>query len=250
MIARALASTLCFAVLGQGARLNKKSAQNDTKAAAVAGDACLTCLEYGGGSGCLDGRCNGKGSDCVTCIQYGGGAGCIPRCGGGGGGGTCTRLYSGIRGEREQFLIDRMSAAGFGSTEAAQFMAQCAHECDSFNTMEEYASGEAYEGRTDLGNIYPGDGVRYKGRGFIQITGRYNYRLYGGIIGINLENNPLRAEEPDVAAQVALAYWSRIVQPQVSNFADTRAVTRWVNGGYNGLADRENKFAQYSSLCR
>merc|ERR1719410_2499719 len=235
---RVLASALSFAILGQGARLNKRS-----------GDACLTCLEFGGGTGCLDDRCSGKSSDCRTCIQYGGGAGCIPRCGGGGGG-TCTGLYSGVRGEREQFLIDRMSAAGFGSTEAAQFMAQCAHECDSFNTMEEYASGEAYEGRTDLGNIYPGDGVRYKGRGFIQITGRYNYRLYGGIIGINLENNPTRAEDPDTAAQVALAYWDRIVAPSVSNFADTYAVTRLINGGTNGLADRENKFAQYSSRCR
>merc|ERR1719192_2585520 len=96
--------------------------------------------------------------------------------------------------------------------------------------MEEYASGEAYEGRTDLGNIYPGDGVRYKGRGFIQITGRYNYRTYGGYIGVDLENNPLRAEEPDIAAQVAIQYWNRRVKPRVSNFADTRAVTRLING--------------------
>merc|ERR1719336_3344414 len=161
----------------------------------------------------------------------------------------CTGLYSGTRGSREQYLIDAVSAAGWGAVETAQFMGQCAHECDSFNTMEEYASGEAYEGRTDLGNIYPGDGVRYKGRGYIQITGRANYRTYGGIIGVDLENNPTRASEGDIAAQVAMAYWTRIVQPRVSNFDDTAAVTYYINGGYNGLADREAKFASYRTRC-
>merc|ERR1719189_2948766 len=165
-------------------------------------------------------------------------------------GAQCTGLYTGTRGTREQHLLDAVSSQGWGAVETAQFMAQCAHECDSFNTMEEYASGDAYEGRTDLGNIYPGDGRRYKGRGFIQITGRYNYRTYGGYIGVDLENNPLRAEEPDIAAQVAIQYWNRAVRPYISNFADTTAVTRRVNGGTNGLQDRINKFNSYSSLCR
>merc|ERR1719191_620430 len=116
--------------------------------------------------------------------------------------------------------------------------------------MTEYASGAEYEGRcSDLGNCQTGDGVRYKGRGYIQITGRYNYRTYGGYIGQDLEGNPTLAEQPSIAAQVALQYWNRIVKPSVSNFADTTAVTKLINGGTNGLPDREAKFAQYKSAC-
>jgi len=204
-------------------------------------DPCINCLQYGGGSGCSS-QCTAKSSDCQSCVEFGGGAGCIDRCQGG----ACANLYGGVQGSRETFLINRMSYSG---TEAAQFMAQCAHECDNFNTMEEYASGAAYEGRTDLGNIYPGDGVRYKGRGFIQITGRYNYREFGGYIGVDLENNPLLAEDEDTAAQVAVEYWNRRVKPYVSDFSDTTAVTKKINGGTNGLQDRINKFNSYLNLC-
>jgi len=115
--------------------------------------------------------------------------------------------------------------------------------------MTEYASGKEYEGRTDLGNTHPGDGVRYKGRGYIQITGRSNYRTYGGYIGEDLENNPTLAEQPAIAAKVANEYWKHIVKPRVSNFEDTRAVTKLINGGTNGLSDRESKFSQYKSVC-
>jgi len=158
-------------------------------------------------------------------------------------------LYSGTAGSREEYLLEAARSNGKSGTELAQFMAQCAHECDSFNTMTEYASGSEYEGRTDLGNTQPGDGVRYKGRGYIQITGRYNYRSYGGYIGQDLEGNPTLAEQPAIAAKVALQYWNRIVKPKVSNFADTRSVTILINGGTNGLSDRESKFSQYSSVC-
>lgn len=87
------------------------------------------------------------------------------------------------------------------------FLAQLGHESDGFRAMEEYATGEAYEGRKNLGNLSPGDGRRYKGRGPIQITGRANYRLYGKKIGINIEKYPELAANPCIGMQLALEYW-------------------------------------------
>ena len=85
----------------------------------------------------------------------------------------------------------------------SHFLAQIAHESAHFRTLEEYASGAAYEGRKDLGNVYKGDGRRYKGRGVIQLTGRANYRKYGKILGIDLENHPERASEPEISLRTA-----------------------------------------------
>jgi predicted chitinase len=73
--------------------------------------------------------------------------------------------------------------------------------------IREFASGEAYEGRKDLGNTQPGDGPRYKGRGFIQLTGRANYAAYGKKLGIDLVGNPDLALRPDIAAKIVVAYW-------------------------------------------
>merc|ERR1719499_78470 len=161
-------------------------------------------------------------------------------------GSGCSNLYRGRSGQRETVLLNRMSYSG---VEAAQFMAQCAHECAGFATMVEYSSGSQYENRTDLGNTQPGDGPRYKGRGYIQITGRYNYRTFGRYVGEDLENNPSLAADTAIAAKVAVQYWNRRVKPYVSNFSDTVAVTRRINGGTNGLQDRINKFNSYKTRC-
>lgn len=68
--------------------------------------------------------------------------------------------------------------------------------------MEEFASGSAYEGRRDLGNNQSGDGVRYKGRGYVQITGRNNYTNWSKRLGVDLVGNPQLAEKPEYAARI------------------------------------------------
>src|SRR5256885_866341 len=72
----------------------------------------------------------------------------------------------------------------------AYILATAEHESDSFNTLEEYSKGNQYEGRVDLGNTHPGDGVRFKGRGYVQLTGRLNYTRYSEITGLELAKLP------------------------------------------------------------
>jgi predicted chitinase len=156
-------------------------------------------------------------------------------------------------GEREKALFDAIMNVGIKGVEACQFLAQMAHESDKFKAMEEYASGRAYEGREDLGNVRPGDGVKFKGRGYIQLTGRANYRYYGQVLGIDLEATPRRASELSVAAAVAVNYWFARVKSNKKlggNFENTRQVTRLINGGSNGLADRIKKFKAYKDTLR
>jgi len=146
----------------------------------------------------------------------------------------------------ESSLLAAMSRAGIvDPTERAMFLAQMAHESGNFRYDEEIASGQAYEGRSDLGNTQPGDGVRYKGRGYIQLTGRANYRDYGNRLGVDLENNPDLAKDPNIAADIAIAYWKERVDRNAARAGDVRTVTKNINGGLNGLADRQNKFDKY-----
>ena len=133
-----------------------------------------------------------------------------------------------------------------GRLEAAQFLAQMAHESDQFRAMREYSSGAQYENRKDLGNTQKGDGTKYAGRGYIQLTGRANYAHFGKIVGVDLINNPEKASDPEIASKIALAYWNERVKPRVKDFSNTKQVTRIINGGTNGLNDRVAKFAGYN----
>jgi putative chitinase len=126
----------------------------------------------------------------------------------------------------------------------AHFLAQLAHESDHFRTLEEYASGSAYEGRKDLGNIRRGDGRRYKGRGPIQLTGRANYEKYGNILGYDLIENPELAETPEVGVKIACEYWKEKNLNVWADRNDIKTITRRINGGYNGLSSREAMFSR------
>ena len=134
---------------------------------------------------------------------------------------------------------------GITGLELVSLMSQVAHESADFKRTEEYASGSAYEGREDLGNTQKGDGVKYKGRSFIQITGRTNYKKIGDKLGLDLINNPTLLEDPDTAAIATVLWWKDNVQPLVGDFSDVERVTKIINGGFNGLSDRKNNFNEF-----
>ncbi len=137
---------------------------------------------------------------------------------------------------------------------AAAFLAQLAHESGEFRWMEELWGREPtpaqrrYEPQSSLaaqlGNTQPGDGRRFKGRGPIQITGRANYRRYGGLLGVDLEAAPERAAEPDLAFAVAGLYWATNHLNELADAGQFVAITKRINGGTNGLADREKYHAR------
>lgn len=118
------------------------------------------------------------------------------------------------------------------------FLAQIGHESGQLRYVKELASGEAYEGREDLGNTSPGDGVRYKGRGLIQITGKRNYLLCGLGLSLPLLETPELLEEPVHAARSAGWFWYNENLNSLADMGLFEKVTRRINGGVNGYADR------------
>lgn len=114
-------------------------------------------------------------------------------------------------------------------------------EVGSFAPINEYGGDayftQMYEGRSDLGNTQPGDGARYHGRGFVQLTGRSNYRTYGQRLGIDLEGNPKLALDPGVSVAVLVDYFVTHGIAAFAEAGDWKAVRRRVNGGLNGWTD-------------
>ena len=127
---------------------------------------------------------------------------------------------------------------------ASFFIAQLMQESMSFQFFEEIASGREYEGRSDLGNVHPGDGVRYKGRGPIQLTGRANYRFYGHKLGIDLEGHPKLAALPRVGFRTAAMYFQQRRCNEMADRGDFIGVTRAINGGTTHLAERQQFLAK------
>jgi putative chitinase len=155
--------------------------------------------------------------------------------------------FSGKNGAAQHRIVSEISAI-FAATlhsygissqlRIAHFMAQVTHECAGFRTTEEFASGAAYEGREDLGNINKGDGKRYKGRGLIQLTGRANYWKIGQLLKLDLENHPELAAEPATSLRIACEYWKSRHINAAADQDDLIRATKLVNGGLNGLEDR------------
>lgn len=128
-------------------------------------------------------------------------------------------------------------------------LGQIQHESGDFKYMQEIASGDAYEGRANLGNIRPGDGRRFKGRGPIQVTGRDNYeKIYkdffvpNGLGQYDIVNNPELANDPEIGSLLTIG-WLAVTENgrkaiAESNNYNIEALTRAINGGDNGLQDR------------
>jgi putative chitinase len=154
----------------------------------------------------------------------------------------------------EKILYTHAVKAGLSGDELAQFMAQCAHETNDWNSLVEYGGSldfRKYDPKFApkkakiLGNTKIGDGARYKGRGYIQLTGRYNYTKASKALGIDLVNKPELAQHPDTAAEIALLFWKNRVRPNVDDFQNTTQVTKKINSGLRGLEDRHENYQDY-----
>lgn len=124
-------------------------------------------------------------------------------------------------------------------------LAQFSHETYGFRWLRELGGPSyflKYEGRKDLGNTQPGDGRRYKGRGYIMITGRSNYRLIGQRLKLTLLEQPELAEQPLHAARISSCWWQEHGLNELSDRNEFRMITRIINGGYNGYKDRLNMY--------
>jgi putative chitinase len=158
--------------------------------------------------------------------------------------------------------IDKLKTAaaanGIKGTELAQFLAQCAHESANFKSMEEIGTPAYFTKKYEqhkktariLGNKIKGDGERYKGRGFIQLTGRDNYTRAGAALGLPLAQQPELAARPDVAAKVAVWYWQNRVAPKIKDFSNTNAVTKKINPASKGLQSRQDQFKSFQVAQR
>ena len=166
----------------------------------------------------------------------------------------------------EQRLIKKGVANGMGDLELAAFLAQSAHETQNFTKLTERASGNAYEPKwltnkktkklrqvnskaRRLGNKKKGDGPLFKGRGYIHMTGRWNYTAAAREL-----NNPEILSNPDIVAtpsvglDTAIWYWKLRVQPKIADWSNNTEVTQAVNGGQTGVTARGEYFDKYTKL--
>jgi putative chitinase len=133
------------------------------------------------------------------------------------------------------------------------------HESGSLRYVEELSSGAQYEGRKDLGNTQKGDGKRFKGRGFIQLTGRKNYQDFynDGWCSDNVVAYPNLVSNFPLNQMVSMWFWDR---NNLNDLADldngtngediVKKITRKVNGGYNGLDERVKFYQKFKKIIK
>jgi putative chitinase len=162
-----------------------------------------------------------------------------------------------------RYIAEYAPKYGITGKRLQMFIAQAAHETAGFKTLTEYATGAAYEGRLDLGNSVKGDGVKFKGRGIFQVTGRGNYKGMGKVLMNDANffvNNPEKLAEPKYAVLTAFIYWNDRNLNSIADKPDTwrsnpvkiagvvrqlnpfEYITYRINGGQNGATDRLQYF--------
>lgn len=176
----------------------------------------------------------------------------------------------------EKVLSDAAEAAGIPSEHIPMLLAQTSHESGNFKRLEEsfnysaerlhkvfprsYPTVEAAKADVGnpeaiankvygkrLGNTGEGDGYNYRGRGYIQLTGKSNYAKYGKMIGEDLVAHPERAADPEVAAKLAAAYYKSQVADKGVGADDVTTATKRINGGSWGLKERKALYDKYKS---
>jgi putative chitinase len=160
----------------------------------------------------------------------------------------------------------------------AAFISQCAHESSDFNIVKEnlnysidglrsifpshfrddefslYArnpemiANRVYANRMGNGPESSGDGWRYRGRGLIQLTGKYNYEICGSDLGMSLEEMPSYLETPEGAVEAAGWFWNKLGLNHLADTKDMVSITYQINGGQNGLKQRKYLFDLAYSL--
>ena len=135
-----------------------------------------------------------------------------------------------------------------GPKRVAAFIAQIGHESGQLKYVKEIwgptAAQAKYEGRKDLGNTVAGDGSKYRGRGLIQITGRANYMACGEALGLDLITQPELLEKPQHACMSAAWFWASKGLSTLADAGQFDKITRRINGGQNGAADRQALYAR------
>jgi predicted chitinase len=149
----------------------------------------------------------------------------------------------------EMILANVAQASGITGVELAAFMSQMAHESEYFKDMVEdrpnikkYSSGKTAK---MLGNKSENDAKRFVGRGFIQLTGRWNYKWMEKELGIDLTStwsNAHKAADPTIAAKIAVVFWKSRVRPKVSDWSDVKQVTAPINPKLHGIGSRATTF--------
>ena len=173
---------------------------------------------------------------------------------------TKKALLKTLTGSPKEALLTRAAIAG-GITdpvELAAFLAQATVETGSFDDLTEKGSRKRIErmydrkynpeGADEIGNTKIGDGWRFRGRGFLQLTGRYNYTRAGKALGLNLVKNPDLVAKPDIAAKTAVWYWKWRVRPNVDDFNDTEKITALVQGKDRHLDRRKKAFQDFKDF--
>jgi predicted chitinase len=138
--------------------------------------------------------------------------------------------------EERLALLKKMAiSSGLKGAELNHFLSQAQHETLGYSKLEEIGSVSKFEKKYGsdtrkgkiLGNVSPGDGAKFRGRGFLQLTGKYNYDKIGKMLNLDLVSNPsMVSRYPGIAAATAIAYWKWRVAPRVKSFTSKDAVER------------------------